>query len=720
MKKYSFLSLFLLAIIVLSCTEKTNENLDGNIMKTNFEELSSIEAEEKADSVLALMTLDEKIAYTGGDKIFFIRGIERLGLEPIYFTDATQGIHVRESFTDSRVGKDEGKIVHDLSDYKLEKSTAFPCAIALAATWNTKLSESYARSIGEECRAGGIGVLLGPGMNIYRNSQCGRNFEYFGEDPYLAARMIENYIIGVQSTGTVSTIKHFVANNTDFFRRRSNSIVDERTLHEIYMPAFKAGVDAGSKAAMTSYNLLNGKWCGESDYVINYLLKDQLGFDGLVMTDWWSVNNGKQLAKSGQALEMPYTIALDNAKKLIEKGEIEEKDIDRMVKSILKTCFEMRLYDRKKESKYYETFPQHVETALNTAREGIVMLRNQNNILPIKSDVSNILITGDYVEEFLNGGGSGEVEGYDNITMLEAIKDEFGDRVKFIKNASVEEIKNASLVLCNVGTVDSEGYDRPFALPENQEAKVKTCVDNNPNTVVIVTSGSGIRMTDWNEKAAAILYSWYLGQTGNIAIAEILSGKTNPSGKLPMTIEKEFDDTPANGYMRGENFYVGWNGEGESAHPIYDLEYEEGVFVGYRWFENKNIAPLYPFGFGLSYSNFVISNPTISKEKIPSNEEITISVEITNESEVAGSEVIQLYVEDVEASVERPIKELKRFAKVKLNAGETKKIELTLGKDELSFWNPETKSWYAEKGKFKLHIGTSSQDIKEVKEIELI
>ncbi|MBI9073379.1 MAG: glycoside hydrolase family 3 C-terminal domain-containing protein [Melioribacteraceae bacterium] len=709
MKTKMLFALLISSIIICNCS---NEEI-SKVMPEGVNILSGEEAAQKADSVLALMTLEEKIAYTGGDKIFFLRGIERLGLPPVYFTDATQGIHVRQSFTDNG-------IEYDLKDFALEKSTGFPCAISLAATWNPDLSYNYAKSIGEECRAGGIGVLLGPGMNIYRNSQCGRNFEYFGEDPFLAARMVEQYVTGVQSTGTVSTIKHFVANNTDFFRRKCNTIIDERTLNEIYLPAFKAGVDADSKAAMTAYNLINGEWCGQSDYVINHLLKGELGFKGLVMTDWWAVTDGEKLVKSGQDLEMPYHIALKNAKELLEQGKIEEKEIDRMVKSILKMCFEMGLYERKKETKYYDTFPKHVETALNTAREGIVLLKNENNILPIKTDVKTILLTGDFVEKNLNGGGSGEVEGYDLVTMLKAIKDEFGEKVKFVKDASAEEIKKADIVLCNVGTADSEGYDRPFALPKDQEEKVKLCVENNPNTVVIVTSGSGIRMTDWNDKSAAILYSWYLGQIGNVAIAEILSGKTNPSGKLPMTIEREFNDSPAYGYMNGEDFYVGWNSEGEDAHPIYDLEYKEGVFVGYRWYENKNIKTLYPFGHGLSYSKIEYIEAELSDEKISGEDELTIKVTLKNNSGILGSEVVQLYVEDVESSIDRPIKELKGFAKVTLKGSEENIVELTIDKKDLSFWNPKTKSWFAEKGKFKLHIGSSSQDIKLVKEIELI
>jgi len=706
MKSISFLVFLSILISMNSSTGKEKQNCNNE----DFTPLSFEEATGKADSVLALMTLEEKLAYVGGNNFFFIRPIERLNLPEVYFADATQGVHIRQKIRDEV----------DLSKYQPTKSTSFPSPILLASTWNTKLAYKYAKSIGEECRAANIGVLLGPGMNLYRISQCGRNFEYFGEDPFLAGSIIESFVKGVQSTGTVATLKHFVANNTDFYRRKSNSIVDERTLHEIYFPAFKAGIDADAKAVMTSYNLLNGEWCGESEYAINKMLKGRLGHKWLVMTDWWSVGDGEKLAKSGQDLEMPHAIALENGKELLEEGKIKEADIDRMAKNILRTCFAMKLYEREKEPDYYNKFPEHVDVALQTAREGIILLKNENDILPVDPDVKKILLTGSYVEELLRGGGAAAVEGYDNVTMLWAIKDEFGDRVNFVKEPTIEEIKSADIVLCNIGTEDSEGWDRPFALPAEQEEKVKQCVNNNPNTIVIVTSGSGIRMTDWNDKAAAIIYSWYAGQIGYVALAEILSGETNPSGKLPITIEKKFEDSPGYGYTQGEALYNDWDHEGEMAHPVYDIEYKEGVLVGYRWYETKKIEPLYPFGFGLSYSTFEYKNIELSKEKFNKDDEIEVSVTITNTGDTEGAETVQLYIEDIESSVERPLKELKGFAKVSLKPGESKKVKIKLDKQDFSFWNPEIKDWFAEKGTFKIRVGSSSADIKLTKEIELI
>ena len=708
MLKRSYLLVQLVICIFLFCFKSFGQSQMEN--KDEFKPLSYEQADQMADSVMALMSLEEKIDYIGGDRNFLIRPISRLNLGEVYMSDATEGVHIRENYRDA-----------DLSMYQLEKSTAFPCPISLAATWNPSLAYKYAKSVGEECRAGGIGILLGPGMNNYRQSQCGRNFEYFGEDPFLAARMIEKYVEGVQSTGTVATLKHFVANNTDFFRRRSNSIISERELHEINLPAFKAGIDAGAKAVMTSYNLLNGEWCGQSDFVINNLLKKQLGYKWLVMTDWWSVYDGEKVVKSGQDLEMPSALALKNVDSLLKAGVVQITEIDRMVKGILRTYFAMKLNGRKKDTSYLNKYDEHEMTALQTAREGIVLLKNEDNILPLKKELKNILVTGDYVKKLARGGGSAAVEGYDIHLMLDELKKEFGDRLNYIESPNAEQIKSAEVVLCNVGTEDSEGWDRPFPLPEDQEKKVIECVDNNPNTIVIVTSGSGVRMTDWNSKAKAIIYAWYGGQIGNEALTEIIAGKTNPSGKLPISIEKEFKDSPGYGYIpEGEDLYKGWNSDAEKSHKVYNLYYTEGVFVGYRWYESRNIEPLYPFGYGLSYTTFEYSDLNVSKEKFSENDSLTVSFTVKNTGTVGGKEIAQLYIHDVKSSLPRPVKELKGFRKIELKPGESKVIQLKLDKKDFSFWNPLTKSWYAEKGEFILNIGSSSKDIKLKKEVELL
>ena len=379
----------------------------------------------------------------------------------------------------------------------------------------------------------------------------------------------------------------------------------------------------------------------------------------------------------------------------------------------------MKLYDRRPDPTYYKYYPAHVQTALQTAREGIVLLENKNNILPIKPEIKNILLTGSFVEEIITGGGAATVKGYDNITLRQAAKNEFGDRVTYVKEPDIEQIKSAELILCNIGTRDSEGWDHPFALPDDQESKVILCTENNPNTVVIVTSGSGIKMTGWNTKAAAIIYSFYPGQTGNQAIAEILSGKTNPSGKLPITIEKNFKDSPGYGYTGNETLYTDWNAEGEKAHPVYNVNYKEGVFIGYRWYESKNIEPLYPFGYGLSYTTFEYETLNVSKDKFNKGDNIEVTIKIKNNGTRAGSEIVQLYIEDIESSVDRPVKELKGFSKVFLLPGESKEVKIILDNRAFSFWNPLTKDWFAEKGIFNILVGSSSVDIRLSREVKL-
>lgn len=681
---------------------------------TDFEPFSPpVEYEDaclRADGLLSGLSLKQKIDLIGGHDLFFTTGYPEIGIPELYLSDATAGIHLRRE-------------LHD----RLEKSVAFPAPVALAATWDTALASNVGRAIGEECRASGIAVLLGPGMNICRISRCGRNFEYFGEDPFLASRMVENFVVGVQSTGTIATLKHFVCNNTDFLRRRSNSVVDERTLHEIYLPAFKAGIDAGAMAVMTSYNQVNGEWAGQSEYVIGELLRKDLGFKWLVMTDWWSTYDPAKIIRSGQDLEMPGTArkgdtALQklgdvyvrtNAARLLEEGAIDEADIDMMAKKILATEIAMGLMDRPiKDESLLEKFSEHEELALKEAREGIVLLRNQDGVLPLGDfGGRKILLTGDYVTVLPRGGGSGRVEGYDIVTMLDALMDEFGHSLVYLDEPSAEDIRNAEVVLVSVGTEDSEGWDRPFELPEETDRKMIRYAELNPKVVVIVNSGGGVRMSRWNEKVAGIIYAWYPGQAGNRALAEIISGRVNPSGKLPVTIEKEFRDSPGHTYLpEGEEVYAGRQNDLDQSIPIYDIEYKEGVFVGYRWYESRNIKPLYGFGFGLSYTTFKLGGLTISDFSPRQGETLSVTFTIENTGNVAGAEVVQLYVRQVKPSVPRPFKELKSFRRIFLLPGESRQVTVTLSERDFSFWDVRRHIWNTDPGKFVIYIGTASED----------
>jgi beta-glucosidase len=712
--------IFLIGLLfysIISCTSNEQANMKSDKFKPYKPPVSYKDAELKAEQILTHFSLEEKINFIGGHNFFFIQGSDSFHIPQLYLSDATQGVHIRKDL-----------------DGQLEKSTAFPCPISLAATWNTDLAGKYAKAIGEECRAGDIAVLLGPGMNLYRISQNGRNFEYFGEDPYLASRMIENYVVGVQSTGTIATLKHFIANNTDYRRRTSNSIVDERALHELYLPAFKAGIDAGAMAVMTSYNQVNGEWAGQSSYVISNLLRKQLGYKWLVMSDWWSIWDPEKAIKSGQDLDMPghgiknneYLDQIGdpflrtNAKRLLDEGKVSEDDIHRMAKHVLMVSIAMGLDKRPvKDTSYLKKFPEHKEVALQTAREGIVLLRNEDNILPIsKSGDNSILLTGQFVEEIPKGGGSAEVEGYDHVNMLSALKAEFGDKVQYIHEPKAVDYKKASIVLVSIGTLDNEGMDSPFELDENTVNLVNQAVSGSDKVIVIVNAGRGVKMSGWSEKVQGIVYSWYPGQTGYVALAEILSGKTNPSAKLPISIEKKFEDSPGYPYIpNGEALYTDWKTDVNMKLPIYDIVYDEGVLVGYRWYEKKKIEPLYPFGFGLSYTNFEYSGIKVSQNTVAPGDTIHVEFTVKNTGGYRGAEIAQLYVQDSESSVLRPVKELKGFRKIWLAPGEAKVVQIPVNYKDLAFWDKNSGVWKTEPGEFNLLIASSSDNIRLTEKI---
>lgn len=662
------------------------------------------EAYRQADAKLAELTLDEKIHFTRGYSTFFFYGVPEKGIPYIYLSDATAGVHMRDNLPDPTMVR------------QLERSTAFPCPLMLAATFNPELAYEYAEAVGEECRAGGIEVLLGPGLNIYRNSQCGRNFEYFGEDPLLASEMTAQYVRGMQSTGTAACLKHFICNETEFYRRRSNSIVDTRTLHELYLPPFKAGIDAGAAYVMTSYNQLNGEWTGQNHEVIEGLLREELGFRGCVMSDWKSVYDTEKVVLSGQNVEMPgRPEVFGDIRRLLAEGRITEADINRMIRPSLATGIAFGLYDRKKyRPELLDHFPAHQQTAYDVAAEGIVLLKN-NGVLPLVPE-RKLLVTGRFAEEIPRSGGkssaSAEVIGYDNVTLKAALEKVFGNRVTFAVHPSEAQLAAADVVLVSTGTIDVEAFERPFALPKAEERMIRTAVETNPNTIVLVNSGSGIRMTGWNDRAAAVIYGWYPGQNGFNALAEVLAGRLNPSGKLPMTLEREFADSPAKGTMpQGAEFYdTAPRAFNERLIGLYDIHYDESVLVGYRWYEAKGIRPLYPFGFGLSYTTFALTEPEAEKS-FSGGKPLKVSVTLTNTGDRSGAEVVQLYVTEDRPTMLRPRKELKAFRKVALEAGKSTVVEFELDRSALAFRDTEKNRWRVNPGTYTLSLGTSSADI---------
>ena len=654
-----------------------------------------------ADEILGKMSIEEKAQIVRGFDKFWIRGLDKYGIKPVYMSDASMGVNLRNNHPSP-----------GLVD-QLDSSTAFPATIMLASSFSPELAYSYAKAIGEECRAGGIDILLGPGLNIQRQSQCTRNFEYFGEDPYLVSEMVSNYVKGLQSTGTAACLKHFFGNQTEFYRKRSNSVIGERAMHEIYLPGFKAGIDAGAACVMTSYNQIDGEWAGQSSYVIQDILRQELGFKWMVMTDWNSVWDLEKVIKSGQNIEMPgsYDFGV-SVMDLYKAGKISESDLDNMARPVIATSLAMGFYSRpRQDTSLLSKFPEHAALAEQVAAEGIVLLKNERHILPLDPGVNRkILLTGKFVNKIACGYGAAEVSGYGNISMKEALENEFGRTIYYIEKPTVAELEEADAVILSIGTEDRESVERSFSLPAGEKSFANYVTAHNPNTVVVVNSGSAIDMAGWNDRAAAVIYGWYGGQSGYKALADIITGKKNPSGKLPMTIEKSFKDSPAYGYLpKGAQFYNELRNE--MMINVYDIHYDESILVGYRWYDTKKIEPLYPFGHGLSYTSFSISKPQQSSRKIEDDEYITISVQIKNEGEMEGAEVVQLYISEEKPSVLRPEKELKHFKKVYLAPGETETVKFNISYEDLAFWDEASHNWKVNPGVYKALIGNSSRNI---------
>ncbi len=650
-----------------------------------------------ADTKLKKLALNEKLEMTVGYEEFFFPGFPKKGIPYLYLSDATKGVHLRPELKDT---------VHIR---QLDRSTAFPAPIMLAATFNPALSYEYGKAVGEECRAGGVELLLGPGVNLARNSQCGRNYEYLGEDPFMVGRMAAGYIKGLQSTGTAACIKHFIGNETEFYRRRTNSIIDERTLHEIYMRPFKDGIDAGVAFVMTSYNQLNGEWTGESRHTIDTLIRRDLGFKGAVISDWRSVYDHEKTVKSGQNSIMPGSREIRNdIADLVKSGKLTESDIDNMIRPLLATCHAFGLYDREKYMPaLLEKFPEHERISMRTAEEGTVLLKN-NGILPLENlQDKKILVTGNYLDMDFNWvWASADVKGYNQITWRQALQKEFGDNVTFVSKPTDTQIKEADAVIVSTGTVDREAYERPFDLPKAENRRLKRITSLNPNTVVVVFSGSGVKLTDFADDAAAIVYGWYPGQNGMEAVAKVLTGRVNPSGKLPLTIEKDFGDSPAKDVMpEGAKFYTKL--VNERMITPFDVNYDEGILMGYRWYDTKGIEPLYPFGFGLTYTDWEIAKPSVKVK----DGRVIVKSRLKNTGNRDGAQVVQVYVSEKNPMVVRPLRELKGAKKIFLPASKSETFEIIFDVEELGYYDTDSHGWKVNPGEYIISLGTSSRDI---------
>ena len=788
------------------------------------------EHKSRAADIVSQMTLDEKIAYVGGYESWYIRPIERLGLPAVKMVDGPQGVRNNT------------------------RSTLYPSGVAAAATWNRELIEKMGVALGQDSRARGVHILLGPGVNIYRSPMCGRNFEYFGEDPYLAGQIAVNYIRGLQSQGVMACIKHFAGNNQEWDRHSVSSDIDERTLHEIYFPAFEAAVkEADVASVMTSYNLLNSVHASESKYLNYDILREKWGFEGLVMSDWTSCYSPLNVATWGVDLEMPLPKCMkpEILKQLVQNGTLDVRYLDRKCQHIIQTILS---YEFDKRDQLDKSIPENNQysdqVSHEVSREAIVMLKNDGGFLPKKK--GKFVVCGPNADRIVTGGGSGfvtpivntsvaaglgsmgksvkctvlptdirdnldgictsadmtqkgvKVEVFSNTDLAgtpvetyvaekvflnqaaaQAHEDVVMENVSsrhtfyytpsrneslkiyasgndgirlylngklmvdrwngfswnkenflydfsagqvyefvvehFNRSGSIglelqfenmqitntEAIKAADCVVVCLGhdsQTEKENFDRTFSLPQGQEDYLRKVLALNENVVVVLNAGGGIDMNSWLPDVKAVLMAWYPGQQGGFAISEIITGKISPSGKLPISIEKRFEDNPVY-----ESYYENVDRiRTPNINPYSRVEYREGIFVGYRGYEANGVEPLFPFGFGLSYTNFEYSDLKVTETE----DGAKVTFVLKNVGKYAAAEVAQVYVGDVESSLIRPAKELKGFEKIYLEPGKSKTVTVNLGEEALRFYDPVKHGWVVEPGVFKVFVGSSSADIR--------
>ena len=644
------------------------------------------ECRHRAQQLVEQMTLEEKLDYIGGYNEFYIRPVERLGIPEIRMADGPQGVR------------------NDT------ESTLYPCGAAAAATWNRELVHRMGVSLGRDSRARGVHILLGPGVNIYRTPLCGRNFEYMGEDPYLASRMAVEYIKGVQSQGVMATVKHFACNNEEYDRHHVSSEVDERTLNEIYFPAFKAAVkEADVGSVMTSYNLVNGVHASQSQYLIGRALRQDWEFHGIVMSDWTSVYSPLQAAVNGIDLEMPAGFCMNRAKllPLISSGVLTEAQIDAKVTAILQTLIAFGFLDRpQKDSSIPEDDQASDRTSEEIAAESIVLLEN-HSALPLEGR-QDIVLMGPYSTVVPFGGGSGSVSPMHTVTLYDGLKSVPGYNVEYLESVSgaADRISRASAVVLSLGfdkTTEKEDSDREFSLPEDQLKLIDDVSALNDNVIVVICAGGAVEMASWRGKVSAILWGWYYGQQGGNALASILSGKISPSGRLPMSFETKLEDNPCYASYYPDPYHMK---RADRDGKI--VTYKEGVFVGYRGYDRSGIAPLYPFGYGLTYGDFEYSDLSVRQDR----DNVYLDFMLRNNGKHAAAEVVQVYVGQQSPSVPRPVRELKQFSKVALAPGESRKVSLGMSKYAFSHYETDSHSWKIDSDTYNIYVGASERDIR--------
>lgn len=696
--------------------------------------------EERVEDALKRMTLDEKIAVIHAQSKFSSAGVKRLGFPDLWTDDGPHGVR-------PDVLWDEWEQAGQTND----SCVAFPALTCLAATWNPSLARLYGESLGEEALYRNKHVILGPGVNIYRTPLNGRNFEYMGEDPWLASRMVVPYVQGLQSKGVAACVKHYALNNDENYRHQVNVIVSDRALREIYLPAFEAAVKEGKAwSIMGAYNLYKNQHNCHNDILLNKILKQEWGFDGAVISDWGGAHSTEEAITNGLDLEfgtwtdgltMGATNAYDNYylanayKRLIKEGKFTTRELDEKVRRVLRLMFRTNM---NRQRPYGSMCSEaHYDAARKIAGEGVVLLKNDRNILPIPAGARILVVGENAIKMMTVGGGSSSLKVQREVLPLDGMRERFqhvdyargyvGDTIQSYNGVTVgrslydlrtpealiaeavEKAKTADYVVVFGGLnkadyQDCEGHDRKeYGLPYGQDALVEALAAVNKNVVYVNISGNAVAMP-WMNKVPAILQGWFIGSEAGHALADVLSGDVNPSGKLPYTWYQRLEDT-------GAHALNAFPGVWRSDRQIIDEEYKEGIFVGYRWADMKRVKPLFAFGHGLSYTSFEIGKATADKQVVKGDETISFTVSVRNTGKKAGAETVQLYVTDQASTLPRPVKELKAFQKVFLQPGESREVTLTLDKRSLSFFDDRLQQWVAEDGEFEARIGNSSGNI---------
>ena len=681
-------------------------------------------SEDWARMILEELTFQEKASFITGYSSLAIHPVPRLGLPSLWSSDATSGLRC------------------------FSGGTAFPAPLAMAATWNPELIEKLGQDLGEEARARGISILLGPGINIYRVPTNGRNFEYMGEDPFLSGKIAAGYIRGVQSRGVITTVKHFACNNSEYDRHKCDSEVDERTLREIYLPAFRRAVkEGGTMGVMSAYNPVNGVYASENHKLLTEILRDTWDFKGFVMSDWNSLYSTAGPIKNGLDIEMPGKkwLTEEKIRQELNEGSIVEEEIDRMVFRLLSTLHAAGAYNRPQVDK--QASPggiAHIETALETAREAVILLKNKppadappqtQPLLPLDTtNIKELVVMGrTTLMTPTGGGGSSLVPVNKKNDILRGIMAELEEQNKGIRihyipyrktrigRKNRDRIRRADAVILCAGFQsyeETECFDRSWTLPEKQGNLIKAAAALNPRTAVILTAGGGVETESWIHDVPALIHSLYLGQTTGKALADVLFGKVNPSGKLPFTMARRWSDFASTSYYvnKPDDFsptriFIGQGDPGK--RKIWPMPYSEQLMVGYRNFDTMKIIPQFPFGHGLSYTDFELSGLKVAKPLIKERENRIVSFTLTNTGKISGAQVAQVYVKDVESELLRPEKELKGFKKVFLQSGESAKITLPLTPEDFSYFHDGQNKWVCEPGEFIIKAGFSSRDIRE-------